>query len=1112
MLSTSGQCRPFDAAADGYVRGEGCGVVVLKPLAAARRDGDRVLAVVRGSAVAQDGRSNGLTAPNGAAQRQVIRHALARAGVAPDSVGYVEAHGTGTPLGDPIELRALADCYGGGAATGSMPCAVGAVKAFIGHLEGAAGIAGLIKAVLVLRHGWIPGAPWLHTANPRAGLVGSRLVLAKEGRAWEPSPVRRAAVSSFGFGGTLAHVVLEAGDPLPVPETGAADPGPQLLLLSAADPAALGQFVHAYAHMPSQGQAVDWPALCAGAALRRAHLPWRTALVADGGALAAQLAAWREGDAARPSGPDVPAIAFAFTGPDDARPGMGRGLYRRFPAFRTAVDALDEVLHAELGTTAAALLCDAAPSNATARPLCLLLQLGLLRLWQSWGLRPTALWGEGVGAHAASVAAGTLSAADALRLAIADAPLPPGAAAPPALQDGWVLEIGPAPLLRAPGATSALAQGGADDALVAAVLRCAGQLFMAGLPLDWAAVYAGASPARDLPLYPFARTVHRDLPSSVPQRLPATYACEWLDLGPVTNVADMAAGMPPRVVWVADPATSADDPLADALRRALPASALEVRPWSELHGLRVGVDSLVLVQCMARPGEPAAQAALRLGEGLLAGLRALEQSGGRCRVWAVSRQAAALPQDADSSAEAACVQGIGRVAALEMPHLWGGLFDVPPDLAADDVARCLPALWAVGEDQIALRAGRRFAARLRPASLPPGTPPLVLDASLAYWVVGGGGALGRRVLRSLKAAGARHLIVSGRRAAPPDELASLGVQYLQADIADPRQVKQVLAELDRQGLALGGIVHAAGEASEHPIAQLSAERFRAVAEAKVQGAWNLHELTLHRPSLRFFVCFASVSGLWGSGGQAHYAAANHFLDALCEHRRRRGLPALAIDWGPWGGGGLVDAEVERRLRQAGLDPLSPEAAMALFERLLAQGGQGPARIAVADVRWPDFAAGFTARRDSPLLSELLPPPADGPAAGLRGTPEQVAARIRSAVAAAVTAQLGADRVPDADRGLFDQGLDSLAMVAIHQRLTAELGIAFARADMFSYGSVNALADRLLALWQREQGAVPSTEPALQPVAPDAAVPASAMRSGDIVAAIEAEMAALGLSG
>ncbi len=207
MLSPDGHCKTFDASADGYVRGEGCGVIILKRLSDAVRDGDNILALIRGSAVNQDGRSNGLTAPNGLAQQDVIRYALADAGVTPNQIGYVEAHGTGTPLGDPIEINSLRAVLDDGETNGRV--LIGSVKTNIGHLESAAGIAGIIKSVLALQNESIPPHLHLKEVNPYLSLEDSRLEIGTYLRPWKRREQPRfAGVSSFGFGGTNAHIVI----------------------------------------------------------------------------------------------------------------------------------------------------------------------------------------------------------------------------------------------------------------------------------------------------------------------------------------------------------------------------------------------------------------------------------------------------------------------------------------------------------------------------------------------------------------------------------------------------------------------------------------------------------------------------------------------------------------------------------------------------------------------------------------------------------------------------------------------------------------------------------------------------------------------------------------
>ena len=204
MLSPDGRCKVFDASANGYVRAEGCGMIVLKRLSDAQADGDKILALIRGSAINQDGRTSGLTVPNGPQQADVIRQALANSGIRPEEVNYVEAHGTGTSLGDPIEVGALGTIFN----QRSQPLIIGSVKTNIGHLEAAAGIAGLIKVVLAMQHGEIPPNLHFHQPNPRINWDKLPIRIPTERTAW-PTGDRIAGISSFGFSGTNSHVVLE---------------------------------------------------------------------------------------------------------------------------------------------------------------------------------------------------------------------------------------------------------------------------------------------------------------------------------------------------------------------------------------------------------------------------------------------------------------------------------------------------------------------------------------------------------------------------------------------------------------------------------------------------------------------------------------------------------------------------------------------------------------------------------------------------------------------------------------------------------------------------------------------------------------------------------------
>ena len=342
MLAADGRCKTFDAAADGYVRGEGCGVLVLKRLADAERDGDRVLATVAGSAVNQDGASAGLTAPNGPAQERVIREALSRAGIEPASVDYLEAHGTGTELGDPIEVQAAAAVYGEGRDAG-RPLLLGSVKTNVGHLESAAGMAGVFKVVLAMREGWIP--PHLHFERPNPNLDWERLPVKVTSEA-TPWPVAsgeavRAGVSSFGFSGTNAHVILERrqssrwgpsdrpgspgrGRPPAADETPPVQRTHHVLPLSGKTPQALRDLAARYLDFLTEDVPLADAAWTAG--VGRNHFAHRAGVVfRDAESLRAGLERVVQGEGGEPAGGKV---AFLYPGEGERTAGEGRGALR----------------------------------------------------------------------------------------------------------------------------------------------------------------------------------------------------------------------------------------------------------------------------------------------------------------------------------------------------------------------------------------------------------------------------------------------------------------------------------------------------------------------------------------------------------------------------------------------------------------------------------------------------------------------------------------------------------------------------------------------------------------------------------------------------------------
>ncbi len=439
MMAPDGRCKTFDASANGYVRGEGCGLVVLKRLSDALAGGDRILALLRGTAVNHDGRSNGLSAPNGPAQEAVIRAALADARLAPGLIEYIEAHGTGTRLGDPIEIEALQSVLCNGRSR-ERPLVLGSVKTNIGHLESAAGIAGLIKIILMLRYGEIPPHLHLRTINPLLNIEKSPMEIATAVRPWPgAAEPRRAGLSSFGFGGTNAHIVVEEA-PARQPRVDRKDRPCHLLAISARSPQALAELAGRYADFADAHRDASLADMAFTANAGRTHFTHRAAVIAPSLADARDKLRALSMDptaAAVPTGVAAngsPRIAFLFTGQGAHYAGMGRALYETQPIFRQAIDRCGEILRSQLDRPLLSLLDPQAGSvldqTGYTQPVMFAFEYALAQLWQSWGIVPSAVMGHSVGEFAAVCVAGVLSLEDGLTLIAQRArlmqSLPPG--------------------------------------------------------------------------------------------------------------------------------------------------------------------------------------------------------------------------------------------------------------------------------------------------------------------------------------------------------------------------------------------------------------------------------------------------------------------------------------------------------------------------------------------------------------------------------------------------------------------------------------------------------------------------------------------------------------
>jgi len=936
-LAPDGRSKPLDASANGYGRGEGCGMLVLKRMEDAEKDDDRVWAVIRGSALNHDGPSSGFTVPNGMAQRALLEAALHNAGLRSHDIQFLEAHGTGTLLGDPIELDAAGEIYSAGR-SGKNPLYVGSVKANIGHLEAAAGVAGTIKAVLALREGFIPGQPGFGEPNPR--IPWTRFVMRPAAQTMEwpaHEGVRRAAVSAFGLSGSNAHLVLEQA------EAREAKRNP------------LPPHVFDRRRFWMREQTALWDqrfdSVLLDGALFIAALRGERRLLLEEHRVRGKVVvpgAYYLAMAAAATGGALENVVFpqAFT------PNEGETLHllvqrdevgqKRFRVAGEASGIHATGLIAELQATQERVDVPTVVSRCTERAFDLYGELTERGIGLGEQFRRLADVRIGDREAIARVTAGT---ADEMNY-------------PPGLVDGCF------------------------------------QLFS---PL-----------------------MSRNRETFIPWRV---------------RRSEFRASRLHRAAWVHAVLPDAAE-ILDANGEILARfTGIELRSMERESATRPFAYRFEW-KAVEEPNatEPDTRVFAPRGSTTTSTLVALAQ---------VAREAdrrRLIVATEHSDPFAGLLRGFTRCLAVEHPELRPILVDL--DGWDADVRL---AAGVSGSAWRRIRGGRVEAARLVRLPLGPSRP-LPLQGDATYLVTGGAGSLGRRIADHLRAHGARHLVVCGR---------SRGDRT--CDVSDAAQVRALIESLPQ----LRGVIHAAGLRRDG--LSLDEHSMEEVVRAKVRGAWNLHETTLDR-SLDFFILVSSAAGTLGSAGQAAYAGANAALDGLAAERKRLGLPAVSVAWGPWKDSAMVaglSGKQQDAWTNRGVRPLDPGDAL---EDLGAIVASGESHVLYLDADWdslaqmwgehrPEFLEGLVTNQASPHVKQM-PAWAELPSKEARS---QIIEILRNEVAEV----LALDRPFASRTPFFDLGMDSLTALELRNRLQIRFGTPIPATLLFDCPSLEPLSAWML---------------------------------------------------
>ncbi|MEM7125458.1 MAG: SDR family NAD(P)-dependent oxidoreductase [Chloroflexota bacterium] len=1067
MLAPDGRCKPFDDQANGIALGEGVGVVILKPLANAINDGDHIYGVIKGSGINQDGLTKGITAPSALSQRELETQVYAKAGINPDTITLVEAHGTGTKLGDPIEIHALTEAFQAHTSRKGY-CALGSVKSNIGHTSTAAGVAGLIKVLLALKHQQIPPALHYETPNSHVSLAETPFTINTTLKAWatKDNLPRRAAVSSFGFSGTNAHLVLEEY-PSANPATDI-NPGdgeaPQVIVLSARDEERLREYAHkllVYLIQTSTPQSTSL-GLNKPADIHTLQ-QFLFKMVAD--LLGIDVAEIETDQTLVECGLDVVALSH-----------LQNTLEERYscelPVTQTiaemSIDEVAQYLAPEISTRPAT----SHQLPATSHQYPLLANIAF-----------TLQVGREAMEERLAVAVSTIEELiEQLQQYLN--------------QDNPTDRIYRGNIKENQQNSAPLIEGAAGDAFIKAVVDNQdydkiAQLWVSGVTIDWRRLHEQGKPQRiSLPTYPFAREQYWVSTSNGLQN-GSTSPNVTAQTIVAQNEADLLYG---RQEWQHRPLDDGNN----ARHEKPPATTLL------LLGLEVDqVESLRAdfgqgqVVALSTPEADAAESVTHLLQSGWKHLKAIV-----AKTPKKAHQIVIVIAESVESYQYAALAGMLKTAQIEHPHIRCKVLMVAEadrkmlrsylrqEALADSFQSVEVRYREPGDREVRTLTKinlTRHAERNYPQAG-------YLKAGGVYWITGGLGGLGRifahHLLNSVQT---KHeapitLVLSGRSSlgeAEQTQLAELNnsdgtVVYLEADVSKRADVEQAVAHIKDKYGHLDGIIHSAGVLRDSLLVNKTAAEFEAVLAPKVSGALNIDAVT-QDVSLDFMIFFSSVAGVLGNFGQADYAAANAFLDSFADRRnalvqeRKRSGRTLAINWPLWEAGGMsVDAATLALMaRQTGMAPLTATSGLQAFEAIMTSDEQ---QILVAYGRTSKLATMLFAepslwKASDATHSTTAPQPTVHRNGNTKWPAESLAQTVQAELATAVSELLQV-QVQDirGDESLSAYGFDSITLTQMTNKLNATYDLSLMPTIFFENDTLASLSHHLAAHYREQLSA------------------------------------------